>query len=73
MEKEVALKKIGIQIQKLREEKGISQQVLAAMCNYDKSNMSRIEAGKTNFTVNTLLKVSNALNVKLKDIVDIGD
>ena len=42
--------KIGKKIKEIRELKGISQQVLAAKCNFEKSNMSRLEAGKVNST-----------------------
>jgi|OpeIllAssembly_1097287.scaffolds.fasta_scaffold325023_1 transcriptional regulator with XRE-family HTH domain len=35
--------------------------------------MSRIEAGKTNFTISTLYKISNALDVKLSELVDVVD
>jgi transcriptional regulator with XRE-family HTH domain len=55
--------KVGKQIQKLRELKGISQQDLAAKCNFEKSNMSRLEAGRVNPTLSTLEKVANALDV----------
>ena len=62
--------KIGLKIRELRLEKNISQQDLAAACNFEKSNMSRIEAGKTNLTIGTLLKICEVLNVKLIDIVE---
>lgn len=55
--------KVGKQIQKLRELKGISQQDLAAKCNFEKSNMSRLEAGRVNPTLSTLEKIANALDV----------
>lgn len=60
--------RIGKKIKEIRESKGISQQVLAAKCNFEKSNMSRLEAGKVNSTISTLQKVSNALEV---DIVEL--
>ena len=41
--------KIGDKIKEIRLEKGISQQDLAAKCNFEKANMSRIEAGRTTF------------------------
>ena len=63
--------KIGDKIKELRELKNLSQQDLAALCNFEKSNMSRIEAGLTNLTINTLFKISNALKVPLKDLVSI--
>jgi DNA-binding Xre family transcriptional regulator len=33
--------------------------------------MNRIEKGKTNLTIGTLLKICEALNVKLSDIVNV--
>ena len=60
--------KIGKKIKEIRELKGISQQVLAAKCNFEKSNMSRLEAGKVNSTISTLEKVSKALEI---DIVEL--
>jgi hypothetical protein len=41
-----------------------------AVCNFEKSNMSGIEAGKTNFTISTLYKISKALDIKLSELVD---
>ena len=63
--------KIGDKIKELRELKNLSQQDLAALCNFEKSNMSQIEAGRTNLTIKTLFKISNALKVPLKDLVSI--
>lgn len=59
---------VGKQIQKLRESKGISQQDLAAKCNFEKSNMSRLEAGRVNPTLSTLEKVANALDVTIAEL-----
>ncbi len=41
----------------------LSQQDLAAKCNFEKSNMSRLEAGRANATLSTLEKVCEALQV----------
>lgn len=60
--------KVGKRIQKIRIEKSISQQDLAARCNFEKSNMSRLEAGRANATLSTLETVSKALEV---DIIDL--
>ena len=62
--------KVGQKIRKTREDKSISQQELADRCNFEKSNMSRIEAGKTNLTLKTLLIISKVLTVPLKDFLD---
>ena len=60
--------KVGKRIQKIRIEKSISQQDLAARCNFEKSNMSRLEAGRANATLSTLETVSKALEV---DIIEL--
>lgn len=62
---------IGEKIRFIRESKGITQQDLAAACNFEKANMSRIEAGRTNPTISTLYKISQALGVKITDLVDV--
>lgn len=61
---------IGNRIKQIREEKGISQQDLAAKCDFEKSNMSRIEAGRTNLTIKTAYKISTALGIKLSELLD---
>jgi transcriptional regulator with XRE-family HTH domain len=67
-------KRVGERIRKIREEKNISQQEIAVACDFEKSSMSRIEAGRTNPTVTTLYKISKALGVTIKDLMDIdGD
>ena len=59
---------VGKKIQKLRELKGLSQQDLATKCNFEKSNMSRLEAGRVNTTLSTLEKVAKALDVTLIEL-----
>ena len=63
--------RIGERIKKLRQNKGMSQQTLADECDIESPNLSRIENGNTNPTINSLWKISNALGVKLKDLVDV--
>ncbi|MDR1056230.1 MAG: helix-turn-helix domain-containing protein [Prevotellaceae bacterium] len=65
------LKEIGLRIKNIRQEKGIPQQDLADTCNFEKSNMCRIEKGKNNLTVRTLFKISRALKVTIKELVDV--
>lgn len=64
-------KSLGSRIRKLREERDISQQDLAALCNFEKSNMARIESGRTNPTLFTLYKISVSLKVSLSLLIDI--
>ena len=61
---------LGIRIRQLREGKNITQQNLAEMCNIEKSNMARIEAGRTNPTLHTMYKISSALKIPLTELVD---
>ncbi len=61
---------LGNRIRKLREERSISQQNLAEMCNIEKSNMARIEAGRTNPTLFSLYKICSALKITLAELVD---
>ena len=37
----------------------------------EKANMSRIEAGRTNLTIKNAYKISLALGVRLKDLLDV--
>tara|TARA_R110002074_G_scaffold169778_1_gene331622 strand:+ start:1515 stop:1739 length:225 start_codon:yes stop_codon:yes gene_type:complete len=62
---------IGKRVKKLREERKIPQQDLAAKCNIEKSNLSRLEAGGTNPTIYTLKRIADNLGVSLCDIVSL--
>lgn len=73
------LKKIGLRIKQIREEKGISQDQLGidmsmdkrAIKEYDKSNVSRLESGRTNPQIFTLYRVSQALGVTLDELLKV--
>lgn len=56
-------------IKKIRQSKGLSVQEVAYRCDIERSNLSRLEAGKTNMTIKTLCLICNALNVEIKDII----
>ncbi|MGC4041196.1 MAG: helix-turn-helix transcriptional regulator [Flavobacterium sp.] len=60
--------KVGQRIKEIRTEKNISQQDLASKCNFEKSNMSRIEAGRTDPKLTTLERVSKGLDVDIKEL-----
>lgn len=61
--KETLQQKVGKRIQQIRIEKNISQQDLASKCNFEKSNLSRLEKGNANATLSTLEKVCDALQI----------
>jgi len=69
-DKEILQISIGKRIKALREAKNIPQQALAAMCNFEKSNFSRLESGGTNPTLYTLKKIADNLGVTLKELMD---
>jgi transcriptional regulator with XRE-family HTH domain len=70
--REEFLVSMGAAIKKVRTAKKISQAELALMCDFEKASMSRIESGKTNITILTLRKISNALQVHPVDLLRDG-
>jgi len=73
MEKSDLLKLLGKRIKTLRLENGLSQVDLVARMqgNIDTTNISRIEAGRTNPTVYSLYRLSEALEVSMSELVDL--
>ncbi len=65
-----AFKELGQQIKRIRMAKKLKQSDLAAAIDVEKTNLSRIEAGRTNPTLYTLLKISKALNVSVAELVE---
>jgi len=59
---------VGARIKQLREERNMTQQDLADLCNFDKSDMSKIESGQANPTLKTLQIISQALEVKIGEL-----
>ena len=68
--KEQLKQKIGQRIVELRTKKGWSQSDLARACNKDRQAMEKLENGKVNPTLYSLLEISKALDVSLKSLVD---
>jgi len=73
LDKSEILKKIGKRIKEVRLQKGISQADLVGKMdgNIDPTNISRIEAGRTNPTVITLFRIAEAMDMKLADLVNL--
>ena len=70
VDKSEALVRLGLKISDLRKGKSLSLQELSDKMDIEYNNLIRIEKGRTNCTVSTLLKVCQALEVKLSDIVE---
>lgn len=73
MEKSDLLKILGKRIQDLRLSKGMTQVDLVGKMEgeIDTTNISRIESGRTNPTAYTLYRISQALDVSLRELVNI--
>ena len=74
MEKEDLLKLLGKKIKELRLERGMSQVDLVAKMqgNIDTTNISRIEAGRTNPTFYSLYRLSEALEISMSELVNLN-
>lgn len=70
MNKEQLKKRLGQRIVELREKKGWSQSDLARACNKDRQAIEKLENGKVNPTLYSLLEIANTLEVSLKKLVD---
>ena len=73
MENSEILKKVGKKIQEIRLNRGLTQVELVGKIEgeIDTTNISRIEAGRTNPTVYTLFRIAEALEVRLNDLLNI--
>ncbi|MEG0788565.1 MAG: helix-turn-helix transcriptional regulator [Alistipes sp.] len=60
---------ISQRMRNLRRERNLTIQELAYRCDMERSNLSRIEAGRTNLTIKTLCVICNALNVSLQELI----
>jgi len=63
------LKEFGKNLQKLREAKGLSTRQFAYEADISHSSVGRLEAGLTNPTMTTLVKLAEALEVDLNSLV----
>jgi len=75
MEKVELLRIVGSNIKKVRESKGLTQVDLVGKIEgeIDTTNVSRIESGRTNPTVFTLYRIAIALEVSIKELLDINE
>jgi len=64
-----ALIALGNAIRDARKQQGVSQEKLALLAGIDRSYMGRIERGDNNVAVLTLLKIGQALNINMADLM----
>ena len=66
----VLIEELGKRISFYRKEKGLTQYHLSDLAVMEKSDVSRIELGKTNLTFKTLMCISKDLEIPLNELVD---
>lgn len=64
--------KIGIKIKLLRAKAKLSQEKLAELSYMNKNSIGSIERGESKPSIETLEKIANALNIELKELVDVS-
>ena len=68
IKEEIFLKKFGSRVRELRKENGFSQFELAIECGVPKNQIGRIERAEINTSLKTILKISEALQIKPVDL-----
>jgi len=70
MKNPAAIKSFATHLRVLRENAGLSQQELADRAEISKMTIQRIENAKYSVTLDTLVSISDALNLPLKKLID---
>jgi transcriptional regulator with XRE-family HTH domain len=58
---------IGERIAQLRNAKGLSQQKFSYEAEIERSYLTHVEKGRKNISIETLIKITDALEISLKD------
>ncbi len=62
------LQQLGGRIVQIRKAKNMKQYELSDILSMDDSGLRKIESGRTNPTIKTLIKIANALEVDFKEL-----
>jgi transcriptional regulator with XRE-family HTH domain len=68
---QAVMKAFGVRIRELREAKGISQQELAYLCDWEYSQINRIELGKINTSISHVFHLAEKLDVTPSKLIDL--
>lgn len=71
MDKIYVLKKVAKNIQKIRKEKGYTQESFAEKMNVSWSYVSKLESGTQNLSVGKIAEIANYLNADINDLLEI--
>lgn len=61
--------KFGKHLQKLRKEKGLTQEKLSELSNIDRSYISDLERGLKNISIEKLEQLSKAFNIEIFELL----
>lgn len=62
--------RFGEHLQKIRAQKGLSLRKLAVKCDLDDSYISKIENGKFNIQLSSIIELAKGLEVDPKELLD---
>ena len=65
------LDQIGARIQRLRIDRGLTQEALAELVDVQPESLSRAESGTRSLSISNLARVAEALHVGLGDLLDV--
>lgn len=60
---------VGSDIRRRRSANGLSQEAFADLCGLDRTYIGGVERGERNVSIVNLLRISNALNVRLSELL----
>ncbi len=70
MAEEGIIELFGRNVQRLRKERGISQEKLAEIAGIHRTYVGMIERAEKNITIRNMKKIADALNVKISDLLE---
>lgn len=62
--------KFGFNLKKIRISKGLSLRALARNCDLDDSNISKIENGRFDIQLSTIIELAKGLGIEPKELLD---
>lgn len=65
--------RLSMNIKRIREERGLSQETLSLMCGFDKDFVRRLEGLKRCPRLDSLVKLANGLGLDVCDILQPAD
>lgn len=72
MKEKALYERVGANIRRIRQKKGLTLQALADIAGMEKSNLIPMEKGRTNMTLGTLHRLAEALEVDPREFFRVG-